>query len=134
VAIDYNNTAPQHFGRQCWDVVLSIQQQRRTLAIEEVIAAIASGNVLTDLQEIYRAAIDGRGDLLIVHADFFQSVRMKDDRSFDLLTDSEAPGPDGVTDIISDISWAVLSKNGRVEYTRQEKLGKLGKIVLKTRY
>lgn len=132
VPIDYNNVAPHQIAKQAWEVAKLVQQQERTEAIAEMNEAVGQGNVLTDLQEIYQAAIDGKGDLLIVHENFVQPVQMNGDRNFDLVTDSTEAGV--IDDITSDIAWEVLSKKGRVVFTKQDELKELGKIVLKTRY
>lgn len=87
---------------------------------------------MTDLQEIFQASLDGRGELLIVHQDFAQSVLMTSDRTFELVTDKT--NPDVIDDITSNIAWNVLSKNGKVFFTIQDEINDLGKIVLKTRY
>jgi hypothetical protein len=130
--VDYNNTARHQIAGQAWEIIKSLQQERRTKAIEEMKEAVAHGKVLTDLQEIYQAAIDGRGDLLIVHRTFSQPVRMRDDRHFDLVDDPTQPNT--IDDITSNIAWEVLSKKGRVFFTLQDEIKDLGKIVLKTRY
>ncbi len=94
--------------------------------------AIVQSKVLADLQEIYQASIDGRGDLLIVHQDFSQAVAMKDERTFDLVDDLATTN--AIDDITSMIAWEVISKKGRVVFTSQDEIKDLGKIVLKTRY
>lgn len=132
VHIDYNNVAPHQIVQQTWELVEKLQRQRKAEAIEEVKEAVAGGKVLTDLQEIYQAAIDGRGYLLIVHQDFVQPVMMTGERTFDLIEDASTPG--AIDDITSDIAWEVLSKKGRIIFTTQGEIKELGKIVLKTRY
>lgn len=132
VNIDYNNTAAHQIAKQSWEFIQELQRERRTEAIKEMKEAVAEGRVLTDLQEIYQAAIDGRGDLLIVHQNFIQAVRMTGDRTFDLVTD--ATEPNSIDDITSNIVWDVLSKGGRVFFTMQDEIKDLGKIVLRTRY
>lgn len=131
-AIDYNNTATHQIVKQSWEIIQGLQQQRRTNAIEEMKEAVAQGKVLTDLQEIYQASIDGRGELLIVHQDFSQAVLMKDKRTFDIIDD--ATTPNAIDDITSNIAWEVISKKGKVFFTTQNEIKDLGKIVLKTRY
>lgn len=131
-AIDYNNTATHQIAKQSWETIQSMQQQRRTNAIEEMKEAIAQGKVLTDLQEIYQASIDGRGKLLIVHQDFSQAVLMKDERTFQIIEDATVPN--AIDDITSNIAWEVISKKGKVFFTTQDEIKDLGKIVLKTRY
>ena len=131
-AINYNKTATHQIAKQSWEIVKSLQSERRTKAIGEMKEAVANGKVLTDLQDIYRAAIDGLGELLIVHQDYKQAVMMKDERSFDLIDDGTIPN--SVDDITSNIAWEVLSKKGKVFFTSQDEIKDLGEIVLKTRY
>ena len=40
------------------------QNIRRRNALDEINEAVGHGKVLTDLQEIFQASLDGRGDLL----------------------------------------------------------------------
>jgi len=131
-AVDYNQTEPHILAKQAWEIVKGVQQHRRTEAIGEMKAAVAQGKVLTDLQDIYQAAIDGRGDVLIVHQDFSQAVKMTDDRNFVLIEDGSEEGT--IEDITSTIAWEVLSKKGHVFFTAQDEIKDLGEIVLKTRY
>ncbi|MDO9554235.1 hypothetical protein [Rhodonellum sp.] len=130
--IDYNNVATHHIAKQSWELVKAQQKQLRTDAIGEMQEAVSQGKVLTDLQEIYEASIDGRGELLIVHQDFAQAVIMKNERTFDLVDDITAPH--AIDDITSMIAWEVISKKGRVIFTLQDEIKDLGEIVLKTRY
>ncbi len=130
--IDYNNVKTHQIVKQSWALVSEQQKKRRTDAINEMQEAVANGKVLTDLQEIYQAAIDGRGELLIVHQDFSQAVLMKDERTFSLIEDVTTEN--AIDDITSNIAWEVLSKKGTVHFTSQDEIEDLGKIVLKTRY
>jgi hypothetical protein len=131
-SIDYNNVATHQIVQQSWEVVSTLQKERRTKAIEEMQEAVAHGKVLTDLQEIYQASIDGRGEVLIIHQDFSQAVMMKDERTFDLIDD--ALEPNAVDDVTSNIAWEVISKKGKVFFTLQDEIKELGNIVLKVRY
>lgn len=130
--VNYNQTKEHTIARQGFEVIQTIQQKRRLDAIDEMKEAIAQAKVITDLQDVYRAAVDGRGELLIVHQDYAQAVVMQDGRTFTLANDPTAPGV--TEDIVSVIAWEVLSKKGRVVFTRQDQLKDLGKIALKTRY
>jgi len=131
-SVDYNNVTTDHLSKQGWKIIGDLQQKRRTDAINEMSEAVGHGNVLFDLQKIYSAAIDGRGELLIVHEDFIQPVLMTGERTFELVADNTQSK--AIDDITSNIAWAVLSRKGRVIFTAQEKIKELGAIVLKTRY
>ena len=130
--IDYNHSANHQIVAQSWELISSIQKEDRLNAINEVKQSVSQGKVLTDLQEIFQASIDGRADLLIVHQDFAQAVMMKDERTFDLVDDPTTPN--AVDDIVSTIAWEVISKKGKVVFTAQDDLLDLGQIALKVRY
>jgi len=130
--INYNNIAPHTLVAQAWAVVKEEQKNFRGNAIKEIQEAVSGGKVLTDLQEIYRAAIEGRAELLISHNDFQQAVRMNGDNSFELIDNAKEVG--AIDDITSNIAWEVLSKKGRVIFTEQDEITSLGKIALKVRY
>lgn len=130
--IDYNNTSQHKIAAQAWRLISELQKKRRTAAIDEMKEAVSQSKVLTDLQEIYRAAKEGRGDLLISHQSFAQPVIMKDEFAFELIDNSGAPG--AIDDIVSNIAWEVVSKKGRAIFTEQDELKSLGKIALKLRY
>lgn len=132
VHVNYNDVANHTLANEAWKIVNELQKKKRAANIVEMQQAISQGNVLTDLNEIYRAAKDGLGDLLIVHEDFKQAVKMTDERSFELVEDANQA--DVLDDISSEIAWEVLSKKGRVVYTDQAEIKALGDIVLKVRY
>lgn len=130
--VDYNHTAPHTLARQAWEVVKQIESAKKREALDELKAAIPRGQVMTDLREIWRAAREGRGDLLFVQDAFRQPVRMLADNTFELVHDSTAP--DVVDDITTQIAWDVISRKGRVHFAGMHELGDLAPIVLKTRY
>lgn len=132
VPIDYNKRAPHQIVQQTWEFIQDVQQHRKQEAIKEVKEAVAQGKVITDLQEIFQAAIEGRGELLIVHNNFSQPVLMTSERTFDIAENPASPGV--IEDITSNIAWEVLAKKGRTIFTTQDEIKDLGEIVLKTRY
>jgi len=130
--VNYNQVAPHHLARQAWDVMKQKESARKKAALDELKSAIPKGQVITDLREIWRAAREGRGDLLFIHHDFRQPVRMTGENTFELVNDSRLP--DVVDDITSQIAWEVIAKKGRAVFTGMEELDELGPIALKTRY
>ncbi|MBX2949041.1 MAG: hypothetical protein KF704_07165 [Crocinitomicaceae bacterium] len=131
ITLDFNNSAPHQLVDQGWKFIQSLQQERQKEAIAEMKNAVSDGIVVTDLQEIYQAALDGRGELLIVNQHFSQPVVLEN-RTLKVVESGE--GKDVIDDVASTISWEVVSKKGRVVYTEQEHLSDLGNIALKTRY
>jgi hypothetical protein len=130
--IDNNHIDMDHIASQGWDIVKELQHKHRKEAILEMKEAVGQGIVSTDLQEIFQASLDGRGDLLIVHQDFAKSVRMTGDRTFDIVLNQNEKYV--IEDITSMIAWNVLSKKGRIYFTTQEEIKDIGQIALKMRY
>jgi hypothetical protein len=83
------------------------------------------------MQEIYLAAREGRGELLLVKSDFSQPIDITP-QGFDYAKDATVPGIND--DIVNDIAWEVVDKKGRVFFTDQLALRQLGDIALLTRY
>lgn len=130
-AIDYNKTKPHQLVLQAWGIIQLRQEERRAKAISEVKDAVSESKVVTDLGEIYRAATEGRGDLLIVRDDYTQAVNINKDNNLEI---TDEPDKANVDDVTSNIAWQVISKGGRVFFTCQDDIIELGNIVLKTRY
>jgi len=130
--INYNNTPNHSIADDAWQVVKVQQKKGRNDDIKEMQEAVSKGNVITELSEIYRAAKEGRGELLIVNDNFHQAVRVTGEFSLDLVIDVTLPGV--ISDISSDIAWDVISKKGRAIFTTQDDLKTLGDIALKVRY
>lgn len=132
VNIDYNHIDSDHIASQSYNIVKELQHKHRKEAILEMKEAVGKGLVSSDLQEIFQASLDGRGDLLIVHQDFSKSVRMTGDRTFEMVLNPSDKNV--IEDITSMIAWNVLSKKGRVYFTTQEEIKDIGQIALKMRY
>lgn len=131
-SINYNDTANHTIVADAWRIVKALQKQSRADAIKEMLEAVGQDKVITGLSDIFRAAKEGRGDLLIAHDDFHQAVKMTGEFSFDLVNDVTLPGV--IDDITNDIAWEVISKKGRAIFTNQEEIKSLGYIALKVRY
>ncbi|MDO5655001.1 MAG: hypothetical protein Q4G27_02545 [Flavobacteriaceae bacterium] len=132
--INYNEVSPHQIAEQAWAEMQKIQEENGKIALENLNEAISQQKLLTDLQEIYRAAIDGRGDTLVLTKGFQQPVRFKDERNFELLEEDEKEGIENIDDITSLIAWEVLSKKGQVFFTNKKLSDNWGDIALKVRY
>ena len=132
VSLNYNDTVNHSLASEAWKVVVAIQEESRGKAIQEMLEADRHGKVITDIHEIFMAVKGGRGDLLIIHDNYHQAIKMTGQYSFTLVTDVTLPGV--IDDIASEMAWEVISKKGRVIFTNQEEFKPLGNIALKVRY
>lgn len=129
--LDYNHTKEHQIVKQAWEIIQQLQYQKRIKAISEMKEAAGEGKVITDLKEIYAAATEGKGELLIVRDDYTQPVYIDSHNQLELI---DTPENAYIEDITSNIAWEVISKNGNVFFTSQDDLKDWGNIVLKTRY
>jgi len=130
--INYNDFANHTISKQAFDLISAIQKEKRAIAIEEMKEAVGQGKVITDIGEIYKAAREGRGDLLIAHTDYNQPVRIGDNDTIELVTNAD--GEDAIEDLVSDLAWKVIAQKGRAVFTSQDEIKEVGKIALKVRY
>ena len=130
--IEYNNQGKLHIAEQGWEIMKEIQLKREKAAIDEIKEAIGYNKAITGLSEIYKAAKEGRGELLLIQNDSGQAVKMTGDTTFELVDDVTQPGI--IDDITSEIAMEVITKKGRVVFTDLNELTGLGDVILKTRY
>lgn len=130
--INYNDVTDKNLANQAWEIVKGIHYETKENAITEMQEAAGYGKVLTDVSEIFQAAKEGRGDLLIVHNDYVQAVKMTGEFTLDIIHDLSKS--EVIEDIISEIAWEVISKDGRAFFVNQDNIRTLGDITLKTRY
>ncbi|NEW83756.1 MAG: hypothetical protein GZ094_15505 [Mariniphaga sp.] len=130
--IDYNKQAFHQISSKVWEIVKGQRVIREQEALDEMQEAAGHSKVITKLADIFKAVKEGRGDLLIVHDDFHQAVKMTGEFTFKLVEDDNLP--DVIDDISSEIAWEVISKKGRAIYTNMEEMKTLGNIALKVRY
>lgn len=131
IPVDYNNNDQHHLAKAAWEVIKEIQKQERADAIDEMFGAVSSGKVVTDVQEIWRAAHEGRGELLIVSNSLSIPAGVL---SSGLSINEEKTTPGVTDDIVNDVAWEIISKNGKVYFTDQPALAELGEMALKVRY
>ncbi len=130
--INYNDSSDRSLAVQAWHIVKEIHHKNIEDAIVEMQEAAGQGKVITNLSDIFRATKEGRGDLLITHNDYHQAVKMTGEFTFELAKDNTQA--EVIDDIISEIAWEVITKNGRAIFVDQEDIKTLGDISLKIRY
>lgn len=131
-SIDFNRKEQHQLAKQAWEVIKDNIEKNKRQIIEAVKEAVGQNKVYTDLQEIYRAAVAGRGEILVVDPSFTQPATIVDESTLELVDDPTTPGAED--DIVSYIAWKVLAAGGQVVTLNNPDLGELSPIALKTRY
>jgi hypothetical protein len=132
VSKHYKDLSPKTLAEDAWTMMQTVLADRRKKAIAEMREAIAQANVITDITEIYRAAKEGRGDLLLIRTNFRQAAKIKDE--FTIERAKGEVGQDVIDDITSDLAWEVYSKKGRVVFLNDDEVDSVAEIAMKLRY
>lgn len=130
--VDYHNITQHQLAVQAWDFVKSKSEEEIHLNFEASEKWIGQGLISSDLQEIYLASKEGRGDILFVQEDFRQSAMLTDDGGIALV--DENTGSDTVDDITSLIATEVVSKGGQCFMVPKIPNEEIAPIFLKLRY
>lgn len=130
--IDYNNIETHQLESRAWNFMKQELVRKNEDYFKELEAAVGKGLVITDLQEIYRACQDGRGDILVVQESFHQAVKILSDRDI-AIVDSPI-GLDTIDDISSLLALLIDERGGQTVYVPQIPNEELQPIALKTRY
>jgi len=110
-----NNDVSKHtLAIESWDIVQKLQNQLKTEAIAELQNARGKGLVIENINDIFKDAKEGRGEILILNQNFIQPVLMRDENTFDLIMDNSLPN---AIDITNEIAWEVIAHKGKVIFT-----------------
>ncbi len=130
--IDYNNVETHQLETRAWEFMKQELERKNEDYFKELDSAIGQGLVLTDLQEIYRACQDGKGDFLLVEENFRQAVKLVSDREIEIVEDPV--GKDIVEDISSLLALFIDERGGQTLYVPEIPNQELRPIALKVRY
>lgn len=111
------HTAPAHLLEIIEPAHAAFRAQRRATAIGDFEDALDAGRVATDPLEVWRAAHDGRGHLLLVERGYELHGEPTDDH-FEWVDAESGAAPDAVEAIVE----AVLDHAGQVVFTDEGEL------------
>lgn len=131
-ALDYNNSAEHHLVDQAWTFVNAHQENQDEQVVAELRESVGQAKVITDLQEIYQAALDGRAARLVIQEDFVQPASFEGERNLKLEESGKGVGV--IDDITSVIAYEVLSKGGTCYFAKTISDAELSPIALQVRY
>ncbi|WP_313186738.1 baeRF3 domain-containing protein [Sphingobacterium siyangense] len=130
--IDYNNIETHQLESRAWNFMKQELVRKNEDYFKELEVAVGKGLVITDLQEIYRACQDGRGDILVVQESFHQAVKILSDQ--DIAIVDNPIGLDTIDDISSLLALLIDERGGQTVYVPQIPNEELQPIALKIRY
>lgn len=114
-----------------WPMAKEIFIKRSVEAIEVLETSIGANKFESDIQLIYKAITEGRGDTLYTKSGFFQPAIIKNGK-ISLVEDSKLPGV--TDDIVDELVELTMEFGGNVVFCEDGDLVKYQRIALITRY
>lgn len=124
---------PHHIIDEAWPIVKQVTVDKIAARKEELLKAINTNAVVTDLTNIWKALNEGRGKTLFVQKGFYQRARIENDIVL-LVADDAADEQAVIDDVIDELIEVNLAFGGDTVFLPEEKLEKFNGVALITRY
>ncbi len=122
-----------HIVDAVWPIVQRVRKNNNYNRLEELASAENTGKLVTDLNDIWRAVNQGRGETLFVQQGYFQPVRLVED-TVEPVPDEQADRTDVIDDVIDQMIEINSQYGGDSVFLSGQDLEKYRGLVLITRY
>ncbi|MCX6291935.1 MAG: hypothetical protein NT126_09260 [Bacteroidetes bacterium] len=115
-------------------VLNSIEKKEQDHALVELATAVSKDTYAAGIAEVWKAATEARGRLLVVEKDYRQPARFGDDSYNIIIDDVPVTGLNLIADAVDDVLEHVLLNNGDIIFVENGMLPDFQRIALITRY
>lgn len=129
----HDKTTPHELGKLVWSLVQARLAEQRSQVFSDLAAAVKERKFVSTVGEVWRAAKEGRGRLLLVEEDFHFPARL-DESGDHLLPAEDVNAPGVIDDGVDEIIEMVLNKQGRVVFVDNGTLETHSRIALILRF
>lgn len=130
----YDNTNLSDYGKKCWTSFETYLKSKVDEFIDQYSNKVGSGLAVSGIQEIWTAALEGRGLNLIVEKDYKVPGFTMPDNEYFLTLKPPKEKHNTMPDAVDEIIETILEKGGNVIFAENGQLGEFGHMVLITRY
>jgi hypothetical protein len=130
---NYTYSSNYELGKLVWPKVKSYLDEEKMSLLREFEEKIGQGQAVAGIQDVWKAATEGRGFKLLVEKDFFQPayVGIEDNN---LYLEPSKLAHNKIYDSVEDVIEIILEKDGDVIILENDLLQINGRIALLTRY
>jgi hypothetical protein len=129
----HDKTPAHDLGARVWPAVLEWVEARKAEHLEALERAVGAGRSASGIEQVWRAAREGRGDRLLVEKDYVEPARVADD-GMSIEVGAGPGGPGSLDDAVDEIVETVFSQGGAVSFVELGALEKHRRIALILRY
>ena len=130
---NHDHTSAHDLGKIVWPHVKKRMADKRHELVRQLDRYVGQKKLVTGLEEVWRLAMQDRGELLVVEEDFHQSAKIHQGKNI-LFTEGQQAEPGVSDDIVDEITEKVISSGGRVVFVDNGSLLSKGRIALVLRY
>jgi hypothetical protein len=131
IGLDGENEKAHDIAKAAWPLMRETLEKRQKDALSVLEKAVSDNKFESDLNLIWKAVHEGRGDTLYAEQGYFQAAIISD-AGLQLTDDVKAPGVND--DIVDEIAELTLQYGGKVVFLPDGALEKYGKIAIVTRF
>jgi hypothetical protein len=119
--------------RDAWEVVRLEQFQKNRLRKQELEQALASGQYISDANEIWHATTEGRIRTVFIDETLFRPARI-DNNTITFVNEEERDKPGVVDDIYDEIIEATMNSGAEVVFLSKGELNEFNGLGAVTRF
>lgn len=128
----HDATSPHELAKLVWPAVREAFAERRAGAFDALGAAVGAQRSVSGLPQVYRKAVEGRVERLLVEEGYHVAGRVDEDGGLRLVADGDGEGvlPDAVDEVIE----RVMATQGTVTFVDDGTLGAHERVAATLRY
>lgn len=130
---NHDKTSDHDLGKLVYPIVQDALTEQRKMALERLENAVGAQLCTSGIEDAWRMAQEGRGDLLLVEEGFHYSARV-DSSGMKLMPDDDLTAIDVMDDAVDELIEAVMSKGGKVMFVDDQILSNHQRVALILRY
>jgi hypothetical protein len=129
----HDKTPAHELGQKVWPTVVEWIESRKAARLTELEQAVGAGRSASGLQQVWRAAKENRGAVLLVEEDYAEPAQASDD-GMSISASSGTGGAADLDDAVDEVVEIVYSLGGEVAFVEPGRLQEHQKIALILRY
>ncbi|KXK39940.1 MAG: hypothetical protein J5I52_04815 [Saprospiraceae bacterium] len=134
VTLQNFDESPTSILRTIWPLMAELTIAKNRARISELEQAVGVGKYLVDINEIWKAIREGRGDTLFLEEGYIQSVREEADGTLTPIEYSKISSKNDIDDILDEMIEQTLKFGGDVVFLEKDSMKDFNKLALVTRY
>jgi hypothetical protein len=131
---NFINESAHDLGKKIWQEVSDALNVQRLKWVDALAQAVNANKFAQDINEIYKAAKEGRAEVLLVEEGFSIPGKIDDNNNLVVLDSNHQKDANVIDDIIDEIAEIVTIHKGKVVFLPPNSLEKYNKVALITRY